>query len=104
MDRYKLAQEAKIASKEDLRAFVFEILSNEGIDPSIVNFKEEGVTIEALNKFVKATYNLGYRDGLEQYSTIRGKKRELDKTGELLRYHSRVAENFANKNQINKII
>lgn len=104
INRYELAMQRRMSSQADLRAFVLQILQYEGYDPSIVNFKEEGVTIGALNKLVTAVYQAGWKDGYEQYTTLLGERRKIDANGKSLEHHKRVADNVAKKNLINKMI
>lgn len=102
-ERYRLAIDGKMISKGDLRAFALDILLKAGFDPTIVNFKEDGVSIEALNKLCRALYEVGYRDGFDESSSLRGKKREMEKTGKLLSWHKRTAKIVNETSQVNKI-
>lgn len=102
LKRITLAQNHDISSLADLKAFAREVLLESGFDIDIVNLKEDGVSIESFKKLCTALYDLGYKEGMEGKSIIRGKEKELEYQGRILTKHQRSARFFSDKNQINK--
>jgi hypothetical protein len=68
-ERYLRAMENKIASQSDIKAFALDILLAEGIDPSIINLKDDGISIESFKKLINGLYLAGYKDGMERIKT-----------------------------------
>ena len=72
----RIVDSGRMSSRPDIKAFALSILQDEGLDPALVNFKDDMVGIGSFKKLVFAVYDAGYKDGLEENSTIRGKKKE----------------------------
>ncbi len=100
--RYKLAQVQDISSLSDIRAFAKNALLEDGVDIDIINVSEEGVKINSFKKLVKIIYDLGFREGVEQKSLIRGEKKRLEREGKIMTSHQRKARFMAEHNELNK--
>ncbi len=102
LSRYDLAYAGKISSHKDIVAFAKEILFDAGYDVGIVNIKEEGISVEAFTKLVRAVYDLGYREGYEGWDVAKGTQKRMLREGKALKAFGRTAKQVSEQNLLNK--
>lgn len=101
-ERYKKAYNGDISSRSAIKNIAKGILFKEGIDISLINIKEEGVSIEAFAKLVDQIYLAGYKDGFARWKESQHENYDIEKLGARLIGHASKAKTIAAQNQGNK--
>lgn len=100
-ERYELRMRHQMSTRSAIRNIAKTVLLKEGIDITLVNIKEEGVSIEAFGKLVEQIYQAGYKDGLIQYRETQNESRDSEYLGSKLIGHARRAKTISKKSLIN---
>ena len=101
-ERYKRAHRMLMSSSDSIKQLGKEILLKEGIDITLVNLKEDGITIEAFGKLVRQIYEAGYMDGMAGWAESKDELRKKEKEGLALNKHQWFAKQIVADSQINK--
>lgn len=86
------------STKKQVKLYAIEVLGLDGIDPTLIDLRKEGITLASFSKLADSLYELGYRDGIEQRASAQKERHNLELTGQALTNFNRFAKYISSLN------